>query len=191
MRNAITVHAAFGGSTNLLLHVPAVAFSAGVPRPTIDDWVTINRKVPRLVDALPNGPVGHPTIRVFLAGGVPEVMLYLRELGLLDLSCLTATGEPLGKSLEWWEQSERRGRLRELLRSRDGVDPETVIMSPTQAHARGLTSSVTFPRGNLAPEGSVIKSTSIDASVVDSDGVYRKLRAGQGVHLGARRGGRH
>ena len=52
--------------------------------------------VPRLVDALPNGPVGHPTVRVFLAGGVPEVMLHLRELGLLDLDALTVTGEPLG-----------------------------------------------------------------------------------------------
>src|SRR5262249_52943690 len=75
VRNAITVPAAFGGSTNLLLHIPAIAFSAGLPRPTLDDWIEINRKVPRLVDALPNGPVGHPTIRVFLAGGVPEVML--------------------------------------------------------------------------------------------------------------------
>src|SRR5207302_807958 len=47
-------------------------------------------------------------------------------------------------------------------------------MSPEQAKARGLTSTVTFPRGNLAPEGSVIKSTAIDPSVVDADGVYRK-----------------
>ncbi len=48
-------------------------------------------------------------------------------------------------------------------------------MSPEQARARGLTSTVTFPRGNLAPEGSVIKSTAIDPSVVDADGVYRKI----------------
>src|SRR5262245_47805871 len=122
-RNAIAVHAAFGGSTNLLLHTPAVAFMAGVPRPTLDDWVTINRKVPRLVDALPNGPVGHPTIRVFLAGGVPEVMLHLRELGLLDTACLTVTGEPLGRVLDWWSLSERRKLFRAILAERDGVDP--------------------------------------------------------------------
>src|SRR5207248_800234 len=96
LRNAMAVHAAFGGSTNLLLHIPAIAHAAGLPRPTVEDWIAINRKVPRLVDALPNGPVGHPTVRVFLAGGVPEVMLHLRKLNLLDESCLTATGEPLG-----------------------------------------------------------------------------------------------
>jgi putative YjhG/YagF family dehydratase len=124
---------------------------------------------------LPNGPVGHPTVRVFLAGGVPEVMLHLRRLGLLDEACLTATGETLGQVLTWWEKSERRRRVRDLLAARDGVHPDDVIMSPEQARARGLTSTVTFPRGNLAPEGSVIKSTAIDPAVVDADGVYRKV----------------
>ncbi len=175
LRNAMAVHAAFGGSTNLLLHIPAVAYHAGLRRPTVDDWIAINRRVPRLVDALPNGPLGHPTVRVFLAGGVPEVMLHLRRLGLLELDCLTATGEPLGRVLDWWESSERRTALRETLRRADGVDPEAVIFDPDSARANGLTSTVTFPRGNLAPEGSVIKSTAIDPSVVDADGVYRKV----------------
>lgn len=174
VRNAMVVHAAFGGSTNLLLHLPAVAFSAGVPRPTVDDWEAVNRSVPRLVDVLPNGPSGHPTVRAFLAGGVPEVMLHLRRLGLLDTSVLTASGETWGEVLDWWEGSERRIRVRQALLDRDGVDPDDVIMSPDRARDRGLTSTVTFPRGNLAPEGSVIKSTAIDASVVDADGVYRK-----------------
>ena len=174
LRNAMAVHAAFGGSTNLLLHVPAIAHAAGLGRPTIDDWIEINRKVPRLVDALPNGPVGHPTVRVFLAGGVPEVMLHLRELGLLCEECLTVTGQPLGKSLDAWRDSERRRRLRDVLVSRDGVNPDDVIFAPSEARARGLTSTVCFPRGNLAPEGSVIKSTAIDPGVVDPDGIYRK-----------------
>ncbi len=174
LHNAMMVHAAVGGSTNLLLHIPAIAFAAGLRRPTADDWNRLNRLVPRLVDVLPNGPVGHPTVRFFLAGGVPEVMLHLRELGLLRLEALTATGKTLGENLQEWEQSERRRRLRGLLQQSDGVDPETVIMSPTQARAAGLTSTVTFPVGNLAPEGSVIKSTAIDPSVVDPDGVYRK-----------------
>jgi putative YjhG/YagF family dehydratase len=172
-RNAMAVHAAFGGSTNLLLHIPAIAHQAGVRRPTVEDWNEINRKVPRLVDALPNGPVGHPTVRVFLAGGVPEVMLHLRDLGLIDTDVLTVTGEKLGDLLDWWKTSERRHRLKAKLQEKDGVDPNTVIMSPAEARKRGLTSTVTFPRGNLAPEGSVIKSTSIDPSVVDADGVYR------------------
>lgn len=175
VRNAMTVHAAFGGSTNLLLHIPAIAHAAKLRRPVVEDWIAINRKVPRLVDVLPNGPAGHPTVRAFLAGGVPEVMLHLRRLGLLDESCLTVSGESLGKMLDWWERSERRQRLREVLRSKDAVSPDDVIMSPERARERGLTSTVTFPRGNLAPEGSVIKSTAIDPSVVDADGVYRKL----------------
>ncbi len=174
IHNAMVVHAACGGSTNLLLHVPAIAFSAGLRRPTVDDWTAINRQTPRLVDVLPNGPVGHPTVQMFLAGGVPEVMLHLRELGLLKLDALTASGEPLGKMLDWWQTSARRTRLRQLLQDRDGIDPDDVIMSPARATAKGLTSTVCFPRGNLCPQGSVIKSTAIDASVVDADGVYRK-----------------
>src|SRR5882762_10286169 len=174
VRNAMVVHAACGGSTNLLLHVPAIAHAAGLRRPTVDDWVAVNRRIPRIVDVLPNGPVGHPTVRVFLAGGVPEVMLHLRRLRLLDEDCLTVAGERLGRLLDWWEGSERRRALRERLR-RDGVDPDDVIMDPDRARQRGLTSTVTFPRGNLAPEGAVIKSTAIDPSVVDADGVYRKV----------------
>ncbi len=174
IRNAMTVHAAFGGSTNLLLHIPAIAYHAGLPRPTVEDWIAINRRVPRLVDALPNGPIGHSTSYVFLAGGVPEVMLQLRRMGLLALDCLTVTGQSLGAVLDWWEQSSERHRLRQLLKTRDGIDPDAVIMSAEQAKARGLTSTVTFPRGNLAPEGAVIKSTAIDPSVVDADGIYRK-----------------
>ncbi len=175
VHNAMVVHAAVGGSTNLLLHIPAIAFEAGVRRPVVDDWNRVNRSVPRIVDVLPNGPVGHPTVRLFLAGGVPEMMLHLRALGLLKLNALTATGKPLGDVLEWWEKSDRRQLFRERLRSQDNVDPDDVIYPPEKARARGLTSTVTFPKGNIAPEGSVIKSTAIDPTVVDADGVYRKL----------------
>jgi putative YjhG/YagF family dehydratase len=174
IRNAMTVHAAFGGSTNLLLHIPAIAHAAKLSRPRVEDWIAVNRNAPRIVDVLPNGPVHHPTVRVFLAGGVPEVMLHLRELGLLDLSVLTVTGRTLGENLALWEKSERRRRFKEILQQQDGVTSEDVIMSPAQARARGLTSTVSFPRGNIAPEGSVIKCTAIDPSVVDADGVYRK-----------------
>ena len=175
LRNAVTTFAAFGGSTNLLLHLPAIAFAAGLERPTIDDWNAVNRKTPRLVDVLPNGPVNHPTLRVFLAGGVPEVMLHLRALGLLELDALTVSGQTLGETLDWWETSQRRARLREILLKKDNIDPAEVIMPPAQARARGLTSTLTLPQGNLAPQGSVIKSTAIDPTLVDADGVYRKV----------------
>lgn len=174
MHNAMIVHAACGGSTNLLLHIPAIAFSAGLRRPTVEDWNKINRQVPRLVDVLPNGPVGHPTIQMYLAGGVPELMLHLRTLGLLKLDAMTVSGRTVGDVLEWWEKSERRKAVREQLVQRDGIDPGNVIMSAEQARKRGLTSTACFPTGNLAPEGSVIKSTAIDDEVVDDDGVYRK-----------------
>ncbi len=173
MHNAMVTHAAFGGSTNLILHVPAIAHAAGLRRPTVDDWTQINRRVPRIVDALPNGPRNHPTIQVFLAGGVPEVMLHLRRAGLLDTSAMTVSGVTLGDQLDDWESSARRARLRQLLRERDGVNPDDVILSPEAASHRGLTSTVCFPQGNIAPEGSVIKSTAIDPSAVDAEGVYR------------------
>jgi putative YjhG/YagF family dehydratase len=171
--NAMLVHAAFGGSTNLVLHLPAIAHAAGLRRPDAQDWARINRQVPRIVDALPNGPRNHPTIQVFLAGGVPEVMLHLRALGLLDISAQTVNGCTINDVLDEWKDSERRHRLRELLTDRDGVHPDDVIMTPAAAKSKGLKSTVCFPHGNIAPEGSVIKSTSIDPSVIDSDGVYR------------------
>ncbi|MBV9406154.1 MAG: YjhG/YagF family D-xylonate dehydratase, partial [Acidobacteriaceae bacterium] len=173
IENAMVLHAAFGGSTNLLLHIPAIAHAAGLRRPDVADWNRVNRSIPRLVDALPNGPRNHPTVEVFLAGGVPEVMLHLRRAGVLHTQALTATGERLDTMLDWWEQSERRVRFRERLLELDGVNANDVIFSPDGAKARGLTSTVCFPHGNLAPEGSVVKSTSIDPSVIDGDGVYR------------------
>jgi putative YjhG/YagF family dehydratase len=173
IRNAMVLHAAFGGSTNLLLHVPAIAHAAGLRRPTVADWTAVNRAVPRLVDALPNGPRNFATVQVFLAGGVPEVMLHLRDAGLLDCSVQSVTGETLDENLNWWAQSERRRTLKQRLRDLDGIDPEDVIMSRDIARQRGLTSTVCFPSGNLAPEGCVIKSTSIDPSLIDEQNIYR------------------
>jgi xylonate dehydratase len=173
IQNAMVLHAAFGGSTNLLLHIPAIAHAAKLKVPAVEDWISINRRVPRLVSVLPNGPIHHPTVRVFLAGGVPEVMLHLRKLNLLNTDALTITGKTVGENLDWWEKSERRVRFRELLRQQDGVDADEVIFPPEQARARGLGSTLVFPRGNLAPEGSVVKATAIDPSVVDAGGVYQ------------------
>lgn len=175
LHNAMVTHAAFGGSTNLLLHIPAIAHAAKLPLPSVEDWARINRQTPRLVDVLPNGPVGYGTVQVFLAGGVPEVMLHLRQLGLLHLDARTVNGKTLGEALEIWEHSERRSKLRARLEALDGIHPDEVILNPSQARQRGLTSTITFLTGNLAPQGAVIKSTAIDPSVVDADGVYRKI----------------
>lgn len=173
VRNAMVLHAAFGGSTNLLLHVPAIAHAAGLRRPTVEDWAEVNRAVPRLVDALPNGPGNFATVQVFMAGGVPEVMLHLRRAGLLDTSARTVSGEDLDANLDWWEGSERRSALKKRLKELDGVDADAVIFSPDGARRRGLTATVCFPVGNLAPEGCVIKSTSMDPTLIDERNVYR------------------
>lgn len=177
VRNAMVLHAAFGGSTNMLLHIPAIAHAAGLRRPQVEDWVRISREVPRLVDALPNGPTGFATVQVFLAGGVPEVMLKLREAGLLECNVLTASGETLGTNLDWWADSDMRREMKSQLRDRDGIDSADVIMTPAQARSRGLTPTICFPVGNLAPEGSVMKSTSIDPSLIDDDNIYRHTGA--------------
>ena len=174
IENAMLALAAFGGSTNLLIHIPAYAHAAGLKRPSVEDWRSVNRSVPRIVDALPNGPENHPTVRVFLAGGVPEVMLHLRRAGLLNEKALTIEGRTWTDLLDEWEQSERRHKLRERLRDADGVDPDDVICPPDRVKRKGLTPTVCFPSGNLAPEGSIIKSTAIDPSILDPDGVYRK-----------------
>jgi putative YjhG/YagF family dehydratase len=171
VENAMLVHAAFGGSTNLVLHLPAVAHAAGLKTPTVADWQRASRATPRLVDALPNGPRNHPTVRVFLAGGVPEVLLHLQRMGLLHTDVLTATGETLGQSLDWWESSERRRSMKDRLRKADGVDADEVIMDPDSARRRGLAGAAVFPVGNLAPGGSVVKATAIDPSVI-RDEVY-------------------
>ncbi len=173
LHNAMVVFAAFGGSTNLLIHLPAIAFAAGLPRPTLDQWEKVNRSVPRLVSVLPNGPIHHPTLFVYMAGGVPEVMLHLRELGLLRLDAMTVSGVPIGEVLRWWEHSARREILRRRLQEQEGINPDDVILSPRRATELGVTSTMCFPRGNLAPQGSCVKSTAIDRAVLDSNGVYR------------------
>src|SRR3954468_21784323 len=143
IENAMVVHAAFGGSTNLLLHIPAIAHAAGLTPPTVADWIRVNRATPRLVDALPNGPRGHPTAQVFMAGGVPEVMLHLRGLGLLNGEVLTATGDTLDSTLDWWGQGERRGAAKARLGA-GRLSPDDVIMSPGAARRAGLTSTIVF-----------------------------------------------
>jgi dihydroxyacid dehydratase/phosphogluconate dehydratase len=174
LENAMLVHAAFGGSTNFAAAHPGDRAAGG------SDAADGGRLEPdQPVDAAasstrcPNGPRGHPTVQVFMAGGVPEVMLHLRDMGLLNGDVLTATGETLDRTLDWWRDSDRRRDARARLASGASVMPDDVIKDPDSARRAGFTSTVVFPLGNLAPEGSVLKATAIDASVVDDDQVYR------------------
>jgi len=124
---------------------------------------------------------------------VPEVMLHLRDLGLLDLSQRTVSGSTLDQVLSWWQTSDRRQKVRQALAD-EGVDPDSVIYSPTRAREAGLTATVVFPKGNLAPEGSIIKATAIDPSVVGADGIYRhqgpaRVFVGEPAAIAAIKGG--
>lgn len=173
LQNAMITHAACGGSSNLIIHLSAIAHHAGLTKPTVHDWDKVNRRVSRLVDVLPNGPMSYSTAQFFLAGGVPELMIKLAEMDLLELDVLTCTGLPLRDNLEAWRKSDRRKKFRELLWVQDQVDPNEIIHSQDEAKSKGMTSTLCFPLGNLAPEGSVIKSTAIDPAVVGEDGIYR------------------
>ena len=184
VRNAMVVHAAFGGSTNLLIHLPAIAFHAGLRRPTVEDWAEVNRQTPRLVDALPNGPRGFATVQVFLAGGVPEAMLHLRQAGLLDTGVRTVSGENLDACLDWWEQSERRRALSEELRRVDGIDPEDVIMNRGPGAGTRLDADGLFPDGESCA-GGVGHQEYGDRSVADRrQKNVPTQRAGEGIHYG-------
>ncbi|MDQ3810630.1 MAG: dihydroxy-acid dehydratase, partial [Chloroflexota bacterium] len=151
--NAIIVHAAVGGSTNALLHLPVIAREVGIDL-TIDDFDRIHRRVPVLANAKTTGR--YPVEYLWYAGGVPAVMLELGDL--LHLDCLTVTGKTLGENLAELQRSsffdETRGYLnnvkvarQEVLRSRD--DPF------------GPEGGVAVLRGNLAPRGAVVKYFSV------------------------------
>jgi len=151
--NAIIIHAAVGGSTNALLHLPVIAREAGVEI-TIDDFDRIHRQVPVLANVKTTGR--YPVEYFWYAGGVPAIMLELRDR--LHLDCLTVTGKTLGENLEEIEHSrffaERIGYLnnvkvtrREIIRPRS--DPF------------GADGGIAVLRGNLAPGGSVIKAFSV------------------------------
>ena len=105
-------------------------------------------------------------------------MLHLRTAGLLDCNVRTVTGTSLDENLNWWEQSERRRELKKRLHELDSIDASQVILSPDAARASGLTPTICFPAGNLAPEGSVIKSTAIDPSLIDEQNAIEPHRTG-------------
>jgi dihydroxy-acid dehydratase len=151
--NAIAVHAAVGGSTNSMLHLPALAREVGLDV-TIDDFDRIHRQVPVLANAKTTGR--YPVEYLWYAGGVPAVMLEIRDL--LHLDCLTVTGKTLGENLDDIEQSsffyETRGYLNNV------KVPVREIIRPRE-DAFGPEGGIAVLRGNLAPGGAVIKHFSV------------------------------
>jgi dihydroxy-acid dehydratase len=151
--NAIMIHAAVGGSTNMLLHLPVIAREAGVEI-TIDDFDRIHRQVPVLANVKTTGR--YPVEYFWYAGGVPAVMLELRDM--LHLDCLTVTGKTVGENLQEIEQSrffaERLGYLHNVkVTRREIIRPRSDPFGPD--------GGIAVLRGNLAPEGAVIKAFSV------------------------------
>jgi len=151
--NAIVVHAAVGGSTNALLHLPVIAREAGVEI-TPDDFDRIHRRVPVLGNVKTSGR--YPVEYLWYAGGVPAVMQEVRDL--LHLDCLTVTGKTLGENLEEIAHShffaERSGYLSNVkVARREVLHPRSEPYAPD--------GGIAVLRGNLAPAGAVVKSFAV------------------------------
>jgi dihydroxy-acid dehydratase len=151
--NSIVIHAATGGSTNALIHLPAIAYEAGV-NITVDDFDRIHRLVPVLANVKTTGR--YPVEYFWYAGGVPRLMLELKDV--LHLDCLTVTGKTLGENLEEIENSrffdERIGYLHNYKIAQDE------IIRP-RSKPFGSEGGIAILRGNIAPGGAVIKAFSV------------------------------
>ena len=164
--NAIVVHAAIGGSTNTLLHLPAIAQEAGVEI-TIDDFDRIHRQVPVLANVKSTGR--YPVEYFWYAGGVPALMLELRDK--LHLDCVTVTGKTLGENLEEIEHSkffmrERLGYLRNVK-----VDRDEIIRPRDDPF--GTDGGLAILRGNIAPDGAMVKTFSVPKEMHEHIGPAR------------------
>jgi dihydroxy-acid dehydratase len=155
--NAIILHAAIGGSTNALLHLPVVAHEVGVEL-TLDDFDRIHRRVPVLANAKTTGR--YPVEYLWYAGGVPALMLELQDL--LNLDCLTVTGKSIGENLQDIQRSgffaETRGYLKNV-----NVAPAEILRP--RAEPFGPEGGIAVLRGNLAPRGAVVKYFSVPAEM--------------------------
>src|SRR5262245_41223315 len=151
--NAVAVHAAVGGSTNALLHLPAMAHEIGI-KITIDDFDRIHRRVPVLANVKTTGK--YPVEYFYYAGGVPRVMLEISDLLYLD--CMTVTGKTVGENLEDIRHSfffeERLGYLRNYK-----IEPTEIIR--TRAEPFGIEGGVAILHGNIAPDGAMIKAFTV------------------------------
>jgi len=149
--NAVALDMALGGSTNTALHLPAIAASAGVPL-SLDDFDEMSAKVPHLCALAPSGP--YYMEHLHSAGGVMTVMKTLAGMGRIDGGAATVTGSPLSSSYE----------------GAPAPDGKYVAHPETPYHAGG---GLAVLRGNLAPEGSIVKKAAVDPSMLVHEGPAR------------------
>lgn len=147
-RNAVIIHSAIGGSTNATLHLPSIAREMSLEL-SPDLFDEINHRVPHLGNITPSGQ--HLTEAFWFAGGIPMVQWYLKDM--LDLDVMTVTGKPLGENLEMLAKENFFERNLGYL-SNYGLTRDEVIFPVEKAEEKG---SIAILKGNLAPEGSVVK----------------------------------
>ncbi len=156
--NAIAVVMAFGGSTNAVLHLLAIAWEAGV-KLSLADFTRVGQKVPHLADVKPFGR--HVMKHVDEIGGVPVVMKALLDAGLLHGDCLTVTGQTMAENLAHIEPPDPDGKV--LRAMNNPIHP---------------TGGITILHGSLAPEGAVVKSAGFDSDVFEGTArVFERERA--------------
>ena len=155
-RNAIVVHSAIGGSTNALIHLPAIAKELGIELDP-ELFNEINRKIPHIGNVNPSGK--HLTESFWFAGGIPMVQIMLKDH--LDLDVLTVTGKTLGENLEEIQRDGFFERNIGYLHNY-GLEREDVITPVETTKEMG---SIAVLKGNLAPEGAVVKYSACEESM--------------------------
>jgi dihydroxy-acid dehydratase len=170
-RNAMAVDVALGCSTNTVLHVPAIAYEAGINLP-LALFNQISQKTPHLCNLIPAGP--HSLQDLHEAGGIPALMAELTKTKGLDTRVLTATGSTLAKNVK----------------GRTILDPEVIRPVTHPYHAEG---GIAVLFGNLAPEGAVVKQSAVapemmkhrgPARVFDSEPAAQKAILGRKIRKG-------
>lgn len=178
-RNAIIVHSAIGGSTNATLHLPSIARELGIELPP-ELFDEINHQIPHIGNIDPSGQ--HLTESFWFAGGVPAIQLELKDY--LDLDVMTVTGKTLGENLE---EIQRGGFFERGLGylHNYGLEREDVIFPEDQAPEKG---SIAILKGNLAPEGSVIKYSACAENMRHLKGTARVYDSEEAAHSAVVRG---
>ena len=171
--NAFVVHSAIGGSTNAMIHMPSIARELGIiiDPEKVDE---INHKIPHLGNVTPSG--AYPTEAFWFAGGIPMVQLYLKDY--LDLDVLTVTGKTLGENLEDLQKENFFARNLGYL-ANYGLTRDQVIFPPKEAEEVG---SIAVLKGNIAPEGSVVKYSACDKRLYAHRGPARVFDSEEAAH---------
>lgn len=178
--NAFIIHSAIGGSTNAMIHMPSIARELGIILDP-EEIDKINHRVPHIVNVTPSG--AYPTEAFWFAGGIPMVQLYLKDY--LNLDVITVTGKTLGENLEDLQNENFFGRNLGYL-ANYGLIRDQVIAPPEKAEEMG---SIAVLKGNIAPEGSVVKYSACNKKLYNHRGPARVFDSEEEAHKAVVTGG--